>query len=193
MKLCTICGVEKSLAEFYIAKTGPRAGKVSSYCRACNAEKSRAWKQGPGRARHAALNRASRFRNRETYSARGKRWFAKNPEARYAQNQVRSALRRGDMVREPCSICGATPAHAHHDDYSKPLIVRWLCPKHHKVRHAELASELACRIGEREIQQALREAGSIHLDVMELPEPLWSPLPAEILARRRQHPKRGER
>lgn len=24
---------------------------------------------------------------------------------------------------------------AHHDDYSKPLEVRWLCPSHHKLHH----------------------------------------------------------
>nr|DAD85891.1 MAG TPA: hypothetical protein [Siphoviridae sp. ctGdK3] len=27
---------------------------------------------------------------------------------------------------------------AHHDDYSKPLQVRWLCRRHHKQLHKEL-------------------------------------------------------
>jgi hypothetical protein len=33
-------------------------------------------------------------------------------------------------------VCGAHEAHAHHDDYTKPLKVRWLCPMHHAEVHA---------------------------------------------------------
>jgi hypothetical protein len=46
-------------------------------------------------------------------------------------------LRIGRLVRETCSKCGAK-AHAHHDDYSRPLDVLWLCPIHHTERHKEL-------------------------------------------------------
>ena len=47
-------------------------------------------------------------------------------------------LRKGNMTRQPCSVCGRADSHAHHDDYSRPLDVMWLCPVHHKERHAEL-------------------------------------------------------
>jgi hypothetical protein len=46
-----------------------------------------------------------------------------------------NALRSGKISRHPCAICGGEPAHKHHDDYSKPLDVIWLCPKHHKQMH----------------------------------------------------------
>jgi hypothetical protein len=43
-------------------------------------------------------------------------------------------LRDNHMNRQPCEICGAK-AEAHHDDYTKPLEVRWLCFKHHREWH----------------------------------------------------------
>lgn len=46
---------------------------------------------------------------------------------------------RGDLTPQPCQRCGdAVGVHAHHDDYSQPLAVMWLCPKHHRERHREL-------------------------------------------------------
>jgi len=35
-------------------------------------------------------------------------------------------------------VCGSSEyIHAHHDDYDKPLDVRWLCAAHHKQWHDE--------------------------------------------------------
>jgi hypothetical protein len=38
----------------------------------------------------------------------------------------------------PCEVCGDPQTHAHHDDYSKPLDVRWFCPRHHREEHARV-------------------------------------------------------
>ena len=47
-----------------------------------------------------------------------------------------SAIRRGLIVKRPCEICGVEKLiEAHHDDYSKPLDVRWLCKDHHAEHH----------------------------------------------------------
>lgn len=54
-----------------------------------------------------------------------------------ARLAVRRAIESGAMLRQPCEKCGAEPAHGHHDDYSKPLDVRWLCPVHHREHHAK--------------------------------------------------------
>lgn len=66
------------------------------------------------------------------------------PSQRAAIAKVGKAIRRGKLVPKPCEVCGANgkardgrrAVHAHHDDYSKPLDVRWLCKKHHDEFHA---------------------------------------------------------
>lgn len=43
--------------------------------------------------------------------------------------------RRGLLKINTCEICGKK-AEKHHDDYSKPLEVRWLCREHHLENHS---------------------------------------------------------
>ena len=57
------------------------------------------------------------------------------PERISARGTAYSAIRRGKIKREPCEVCGAERVEAHHDDYSKPLVVRWLCRQHHRELH----------------------------------------------------------
>lgn len=53
-----------------------------------------------------------------------------------ARRVAYNAFRRGELKRLPCETCGTTKnLHAHHDDYSKPLEVRWLCADHHREHH----------------------------------------------------------
>lgn len=52
-----------------------------------------------------------------------------------ARQAVNVAIRKGEMMRQPCEECGQD-AQAHHEDYSLPLAVRWLCAHHHSLLHA---------------------------------------------------------
>lgn len=52
-----------------------------------------------------------------------------------ARSRIRVLVARGKIARMPCNVCGEIKSQAHHDDYSKPLDVTWLCPKHHKELH----------------------------------------------------------
>jgi ribosomal protein S27AE len=63
------------------------------------------------------------------------RQMAKAPEKVAARQEVLKALRKGSLVRQPCSICGEAVVQAHHDDYSKPLDVIWLCRTCHDDAH----------------------------------------------------------
>lgn len=58
------------------------------------------------------------------------------PERVAARAAVHHAIRDGKLERQACEICGATPAHAHHEDYSRALDVRWLCPECHRAEHS---------------------------------------------------------
>lgn len=63
------------------------------------------------------------------------RFQAKYPEKAAAHLAVKVAKRRGELVPQPCETCGVARAHAHHEDYSKPLDVRWLCRPCHHAEH----------------------------------------------------------
>lgn len=58
-------------------------------------------------------------------------------ERQNARHAVRYAIQTGKMVRpDTCSACGSfCNAHAHHDDYTKRLDVRWLCKPCHEEVH----------------------------------------------------------
>jgi hypothetical protein len=56
---------------------------------------------------------------------------------RKARSTLNHHLRDTGQMRQPCEVCGS-PAEAHHDDYDKPLDVRWLCFEHHRAHHAAL-------------------------------------------------------
>lgn len=62
------------------------------------------------------------------------------------RHQVRSLtmgyIKAGLLIKGPCEVC-KTNIHieAHHDDYTKPMDVRWLCRKHHGEHHKSINKE----------------------------------------------------
>ena len=58
-------------------------------------------------------------------------------QARLAHQTAALAIKSGELHRQPCEVCGETDLiEAHHDNYDKPLDVRWLCSRHHRQLHA---------------------------------------------------------
>jgi hypothetical protein len=121
---------------------------VKEPCRTCKVEREMSeWLSPYGTylpdcsACHKKRLDAYYARERERTRAWSKAYGLKYPEKRRAHMLVGEAMKRGDLIRQPCSVCGKLKTHAHHEDYTKPLDVVWLCPKHHGERHRAMRAE----------------------------------------------------
>jgi hypothetical protein len=66
-----------------------------------------------------------------------------SPEARRKSNARAYATvyqKRGKLIPRPCEVCGSLMVEKHHEDYSKPLMVRWLCRPCHQEMHKKKSS-----------------------------------------------------
>lgn len=120
--------------------------KGRSSCKVCVGEAVRAYRKAnpewyrrssreygrtdKARAKRAEVTKRARKEQREKFDERRRRWRAENPEKHKAHMAVNSAVRHGKLTKSTsCERCGARDVllHAHHEDYSKPLEVEWLC------------------------------------------------------------------
>lgn len=64
----------------------------------------------------------------------------RHPEKYKARTEVGNTIRDGRLFRpKKCERCARDyKLHAHHEDYSKPLDVIWLCTPCHGARHREM-------------------------------------------------------
>lgn len=53
------------------------------------------------------------------------------------RSYLQTYITRGKITKQPCQVCGNTKVEAHHNDYTKPLEVVWLCREHHLELHKE--------------------------------------------------------
>jgi hypothetical protein len=113
---CKRCNVEKSPSAY--SRHSRNKNGLQAYCKPCSNAARNGYRRPP----------EIKKREREAY----RRAF---PEKRRADSAVYNALRRGRLAKQPCEVCGGIKVHAHHDDYSNPLAVRWLCPTHHMRLH----------------------------------------------------------
>lgn len=132
-KTCFKCNRLKELRDFYRhAQMGDGHLNKCKECtkrdvanhREANLEKVRAYDRARGS--RTRIGYVAEYRSRFPVKAR-------------AQQAVNNAVRDGRLVKpDACEDCGSTFAiHGHHDDYSKPLEVRWLCAACHHQWHAQ--------------------------------------------------------
>jgi len=136
MKLCTKCGNTKPTTEFH--KRPRSEDGLRSWCIECTKVSNRAWREA-NRKKMRKIQQAWRKANLEKASALQQAYAARNKEKILARRMVHDALVHGDIKAMPCVECGSThKIHGHHEDYSKPLDVIWLCQKHHLERHGRI-------------------------------------------------------
>lgn len=149
MKRCFKCGKEKTFGEFYRmanmkdghsgkCKECTRADVLAN--RAARIEHYRQYDRGRAmRPERVAGKKAysSSPGGRVSHQAALRRQIEKHPDKYKARVAVGNAVRDGRLQRNPCEVCGDPKSEAHHEDYSKPLNVRWLCNKHHHATHKE--------------------------------------------------------
>lgn len=76
-------------------------------------------------------------------SMRRKAYYNQPLEARKAHDKINNSIRAGRFKRPPtCSKCNSKRPEAHHEDYSKPLDVLWLCRACHMRHHRNKNDEL---------------------------------------------------
>ena len=78
---------------------------------------------------------ANRISYKKTRAKRARYDRARDRVKENARCMIRNRIRRGKLIRGSCVVCGQSNAQAHHEDYSKPLDIIWLCPAHHKQLH----------------------------------------------------------
>lgn len=116
------------------------APKATCHCGTCAKCKRREYMRGWSRRNMESIRRrVHRYRERNIEEIRAKdraRGYRCNDmDKQRARRELAYAVQTGQITRDPCEVCGADNAHGHHDDYSKPLDVRWLCPTHHGEVH----------------------------------------------------------
>jgi hypothetical protein len=141
---CKVCNTYKKLDQFYAND------KTCKECRKLKVRENRAKKieyyRQYDKQRFAndprVKQRHKKYKDtqngKDAHNKASKRWVEKNIIKRAAHIIIGNAVRDGRLTPEPCEVCFDTHnVHAHHDDYAKPLEVRWLCAKHHKQWHDE--------------------------------------------------------
>jgi len=136
MKECRDCKLILPEDNFYLGARRCKGchGIVTGRWKKINKLKTRATCNAT-RARHPEISIESRRRAQ-------KNWKLNNPLKIKAQTIAYNAIRDKKLRKQPCCLCGEQRVVAHHSDYSQPLQVTWLCPKHHRAWHNVFVAEL---------------------------------------------------
>ena len=105
-------------------------------CKACCIIDSKIYSQTP-EGKVTERRRNQKPKRKQEQQTNIQKWRKDHPEKYRAQTAVSNAVRDGRLSKpDSCQECTATEnIHGHHEDYSEPLDVIWLCPTHHKLRH----------------------------------------------------------
>lgn len=141
MKKCFKCNEVKPLTEFY-AHPQMKDGHVNK-CKDCNKRDVKGnyndntqnplWKivERDRCRKKQAKRRESGLAvlTKEQVSIANKTYKDRYPE------KYKAHILAQRIPTKPCQVCGDTNVERHHEDYSKPMDVMFLCTKHHAELH----------------------------------------------------------
>lgn len=123
---CLLCGKTKLISSFPIHSSGKTWRR--RWCKPCYLR----W-----HVAYHSSHKKEHAKYKHTY------WRESLPTIKkIAYRKTRTAIDCGVIKKSPCGVCGSKfKIQAHHDDYKKPLVVRWLCQYHHMELHRNRMKE----------------------------------------------------
>lgn len=135
-KPCSACKIPKELSEFH--KDKQRKDGLNPRCKACSKTRNaKLYKENKEHINKINAKYRKTKAGKESFKKTKNKQIEKYPNADKARREFRVQVNNGN-IRNPgyCSKCpSAKNIQGHHDDYSKPLDVRWLCIKCHRLWH----------------------------------------------------------
>lgn len=140
MKICFKCNVEKELSEFY--KHKKMGDGHLSKCIVCTKKDVADHREkNIEKIREYDRNRANLPHRKKLNIETTKQLRTNFPLKYKAHSAVNYALKNGNLSKpDICETCkkNGRQIEGHHNDYSKPLEVVWLCSACHKQLHRDL-------------------------------------------------------
>jgi hypothetical protein len=133
-KPCIRCKIIKPTAMFYEhpSMADGHLNKCKECCKKESADRRRAnlgkFREYDNKRKECDKRKASRSEHSRAYRKR-------HPEKYKSHTITNNAIRGGKLIKRPCEVCGNANSEAHHEDYSKPLEVKWVCRKCHCKLH----------------------------------------------------------
>ena len=128
MKECFKCHIVKPLSDFYPHKR--MADGYLGKCKVCNRIDS---------ATQLEKNKLNpEWLDKEKERVRLKQLKLKGKPRTIIYAEIKRKITNGEINKLPCAVCGNAKAQGHHEDYTKPFDLVWLCTRHHADRHIHL-------------------------------------------------------
>lgn len=133
-KTCTKCRELKAIEEYWRIKKGsPLRMPVCKVCSKKAKSEYRASEHGKAVIREQFKRRYNKHTKEYIHKAMDR--YLKKPEVVRAEAKARYALKKGLIEKKVCETCSGIKVEMHHDNYEKPLEVRWFCRSCHMKEH----------------------------------------------------------